>query len=78
MDEVKDQLVKDVAGLKQRVAELGTQLERQVTETRVGEIVNGILEAAKPPKKRPFELSSRVKRTSAQTKPREGENAVKS
>ena len=66
MDEVKEQLVKDVAGLQQRVAELGTQLERQVTETRVGEIVKGVLEAAKPLKKRPFGLSSRSKKSNVQ------------
>ena len=82
MDEVKEQLVKDVAGLQQGVANLGVQLAQNanilLTEGRVREIVKEELEAAKPPQKRPFGLSSQGKKSPAQTKPREGENAVKS
>jgi len=64
MDDIKNQLVKDVAELKQ---------VEQITEDRVREIVKEELEAAKPPletsKKRPFGLSSRVNKSPPQNKP---------
>ncbi len=60
MDDIKNQLVKDVAGLKQIATELGTL---QITEARVREIVKEEMEAAKPPpetsKKSPFRLAKK-------------------
>ena len=50
MDDVKNQLVKDVAELKQQVAELGAQLnlKSSLTEERVREIVKEKLDTAIP------------------------------
>ena len=61
MNDVENQLVKDVAELKQQNTSI------HLTEERVREIVKGELEAAKPPLKRPFGLSSQAKRKQAQT-----------
>ena len=61
MDDVKNQLVKDVAALKQQVAE-------QLSPARVREIVKDELAADKPPVettvKRPFGLKSHTPKKS--------------
>lgn len=68
MDDVNDQLVKDVVELKQQVVGLGTQ----ITEGRVREIVKEELAATAPPlktsKKRPFGLSSRANKSQTPNK----------
>ena len=64
MNDVENQLVKDVAGLVAQVAQNATIV---LTEGRVREIVKEELAAAKPPQKRPFGLSSQAKRKQAQT-----------
>ena len=58
MDDVKNQLVKDVAELKQLAA---TQLTAERVKEIVKETVKETLEAATPPppiKRRPFRLAS--------------------
>ena len=62
MDEEKVKLIKDVAELKQRVANQGEQLELQAAQLKLLTAPPPV-EATTPPlktsKKRPFEFSSR-------------------
>ena len=72
MDEVKDKLVKDVAELKQRVANQGEQLELQAAQLKLLTAPPPV-EAATPTvetsKKRPFQLSRRGNKNLIPTKP---------